>query len=205
MDAEQTADNAGKGPPMDVDNSPPPETKLQVTTTVEHLPPEATTSTNGGETANPEPIVQDDKAMSAPDRPLDPAKDVPMDVTENADMKQVLQVPPYAAPSELAPNDPISQPDPSKREASMSAVQPQTGSTSRPPSPVPPTPEPSATASASYLRLPPVSYTEAQSVDRPLNVSDALSYLDAVKTQFQDQPEVYNHFLDIMKDFKSQL
>ena len=40
---------------------------------------------------------------------------------------------------------------------------------------------------------------------RPLNVSDALGYLDAVKAQFQDKPDVYNHFLDIMKDFKSQL
>ncbi|KAJ7082535.1 histone deacetylase complex, SIN3 component [Mycena crocata] len=40
---------------------------------------------------------------------------------------------------------------------------------------------------------------------RPLNVTDALSYLDAVKHQFADQPEVYNRFLDIMKDFKSQV
>lgn len=40
---------------------------------------------------------------------------------------------------------------------------------------------------------------------RPLNVTDALTYLDAVKIQFQDKPDVYNHFLDIMKDFKSQL
>ncbi|KAJ8327725.1 hypothetical protein QVD99_003749 [Batrachochytrium dendrobatidis] len=39
---------------------------------------------------------------------------------------------------------------------------------------------------------------------RPLNVRDALSYLDQVKIQFGDQPEVYNRFLDIMKDFKSQ-
>ena len=40
---------------------------------------------------------------------------------------------------------------------------------------------------------------------RPLNVTDALSYLDAVKVQFQDKPDVYNHFLDIMKDFKSEV
>lgn len=40
--------------------------------------------------------------------------------------------------------------------------------------------------------------------ERPLNVTDALSYLDSVKIRFHDQPEVYNHFLDIMKDFKSQ-
>jgi paired amphipathic helix protein Sin3a len=39
---------------------------------------------------------------------------------------------------------------------------------------------------------------------RPLNVRDALSYLEMVKKQFQDQPEVYNRFLDIMKDFKQQ-
>lgn len=40
---------------------------------------------------------------------------------------------------------------------------------------------------------------------RPLNVTDALSYLDAVKIQFQDRPDVYNQFLDIMKDFKGQV
>lgn len=39
---------------------------------------------------------------------------------------------------------------------------------------------------------------------RPLNVTDALGYLDAVKKQFEDRPDVYNKFLDIMKDFKSQ-
>ncbi|KAJ7127188.1 hypothetical protein C8R44DRAFT_733814 [Mycena epipterygia] len=42
-------------------------------------------------------------------------------------------------------------------------------------------------------------------LDRPLNVTDALSYLDAVKNKFHDQPNVYNHFLDIMKEFKSQI
>ncbi|KAL4269176.1 Transcriptional regulatory protein Sin3-like protein [Pleurotus pulmonarius] len=40
---------------------------------------------------------------------------------------------------------------------------------------------------------------------RPLDVTDALSYLDAVKVQFQEKPDVYNRFLDIMKDFKSQV
>lgn len=37
-----------------------------------------------------------------------------------------------------------------------------------------------------------------------LKVEDALSYLDKVKLQFHDQPQVYNDFLDIMKEFKSQ-
>ncbi|CAG8503876.1 11727_t:CDS:10 [Diversispora eburnea] len=44
----------------------------------------------------------------------------------------------------------------------------------------------------------------AQNNKQALNVKDALSYLDQVKVQFSEQPEVYNHFLDIMKDFKSQ-
>ncbi|KAK8164263.1 hypothetical protein IWX90DRAFT_487539 [Phyllosticta citrichinensis] len=34
-------------------------------------------------------------------------------------------------------------------------------------------------------------------------LNDALSYLDQVKVQFHDHPDVYNKFLDIMKDFKS--
>ncbi|KAJ7157187.1 paired amphipathic helix [Mycena filopes] len=37
-----------------------------------------------------------------------------------------------------------------------------------------------------------------------LNITDALSYLDAVKSQYHDQPEVYERFLDIMKQFKNQ-
>lgn len=45
---------------------------------------------------------------------------------------------------------------------------------------------------------------EGDGEERQLNVTDALSYLDAVKIQFADRPDVYNHFLDIMKDFKSQ-
>ncbi|PPR01641.1 hypothetical protein CVT26_013124 [Gymnopilus dilepis] len=40
------------------------------------------------------------------------------------------------------------------------------------------------------------------SLGRPLNVSDALAYLDAIKACFQDQPQVYNDFLDLMKEFK---
>jgi hypothetical protein len=58
------------------------------------------------------------------------------------------------------------------------------------------------------LSGPPAAPTAPQrtpEINRPLNVTDALSYLDAVKVQFQDQPDVYNKFLDIMKDFKSQV
>lgn len=51
----------------------------------------------------------------------------------------------------------------------------------------------------------PAPISKSPETARPLNVTDALSYLDAVKNQFQNQPEVYNRFLDIMKDFKSQV
>ncbi|EGD81011.1 hypothetical protein PTSG_10955 [Salpingoeca rosetta] len=39
---------------------------------------------------------------------------------------------------------------------------------------------------------------------RRLKVEDALTYLDRVKAHFGSQPTVYNSFLNIMKDFKSQ-
>lgn len=35
-------------------------------------------------------------------------------------------------------------------------------------------------------------------------MTDALSYLDAVKAQFSEHPDVYNKFLDIMKEFKTE-
>jgi paired amphipathic helix protein Sin3a len=34
-------------------------------------------------------------------------------------------------------------------------------------------------------------------------VDDALSYLEQVRQQFADNPEVYNDFLEVMKEFKS--
>ncbi|KAK7032931.1 histone deacetylase complex, SIN3 component [Favolaschia claudopus] len=67
--------------------------------------------------------------------------------------------------------------------------------------------QPTASASPT-IDITPASFSGSQNttpLDRPLNVTDALSYLDAVKHKFHDQPNVYNHFLDIMKEFKSQI
>jgi paired amphipathic helix protein Sin3a len=61
---------------------------------------------------------------------------------------------------------------------------------------VPSTP-PSATAS------PAPTGAQTHQLHR-LKVEDALSYLDQVKYKFGNQPQVYNDFLDIMKEFKSQ-
>ncbi|KAL9544533.1 hypothetical protein MBANPS3_007578 [Mucor bainieri] len=61
------------------------------------------------------------------------------------------------------------------------------------------------TAAAAAAPSAPASATSNSSSGyRPLNVKDALTYLDQVKMKFADQAKVYNRFLDIMKEFKSQ-
>ncbi|MCJ8736202.1 hypothetical protein PDJAM_G00256140 [Pangasius djambal] len=50
----------------------------------------------------------------------------------------------------------------------------------------------------------PTASAPGQQQFQRLKVEDALSYLDQVKLQFGSQPQVYNDFLDIMKEFKSQ-
>lgn len=60
---------------------------------------------------------------------------------------------------------------------------------------------------------PPLPNEPSQGTEQPLmdprpldlRVTDALSYLDAVKAQFKDEPGVYGRFLDIMKDFKLEM
>ena len=53
-------------------------------------------------------------------------------------------------------------------------------------------------------RPPTASMSESTS-ERVLNVNDAMTYLDAIKKQFAGNQDVYNEFLNIMKDFKSQM
>jgi paired amphipathic helix protein Sin3a len=79
----------------------------------------------------------------------------------------------------------------------VSAMTPGRVTTSPPPPPQVSTPGFQSTPQ-------PQPQPQPQSSYRPLNVKDALTYLDQVKVQFQDRPDVYNKFLDIMKDFKSQ-
>lgn len=90
-----------------------------------------------------------------------------------------------------------------------SAINPQTSINLSTPTQVPPTAAPILTSlnasSSSQTQNPPASAPNPQNKYRPLNVRDALSYLDQVKVQFHDSPGVYNKFLDIMKDFKTQM
>ena len=41
--------------------------------------------------------------------------------------------------------------------------------------------------------------------DRTRDITDAMRYLDDVKTRFQDRPDVYYGFMDILRDFKRNL
>lgn len=36
-----------------------------------------------------------------------------------------------------------------------------------------------------------------------MQITDAIAYLDRVRTEFSDQPDVYNRFLQVMRDFKA--
>ncbi|XP_040564343.1 paired amphipathic helix protein Sin3a isoform X2 [Lepeophtheirus salmonis] len=65
-----------------------------------------------------------------------------------------------------------------------------------------PPPPPSLSVNASGN--PQQQQQQQQQQFQRLKVEDALSYLDQVKFKFGSKPKVYNDFLDIMKEFKSQ-
>jgi paired amphipathic helix protein Sin3a len=68
---------------------------------------------------------------------------------------------------------------------------------------VPPPPPPQAAAMMQQQQQQPNSNNN-NGQWRELRVEDALNYLDHVKMEFKDRPKVYNQFLAIMKNFKSQ-
>jgi hypothetical protein len=53
------------------------------------------------------------------------------------------------------------------------------------------------------VRAPIPGSNKGHELKKQLKETDALEYLNLVKVQFGDSPEIYNKFLDIMKDFKS--
>ncbi|XP_062705105.1 paired amphipathic helix protein Sin3a isoform X2 [Aedes albopictus] len=63
---------------------------------------------------------------------------------------------------------------------------------------------PTNVISSAQPQPPPPPPPQGQAQFQRLKVEDALSYLDQVKFRFGNQPQVYNDFLDIMKEFKSQ-
>ncbi|KAF0306131.1 Paired amphipathic helix protein Sin3a [Amphibalanus amphitrite] len=69
-------------------------------------------------------------------------------------------------------------------------------------------PESSDGSSAVVCVVPPVRRSPAETPLLPsyhrLKVEDVLSYQNQVKSKFQNNPQVHNDFLDIMKEFKAQ-
>nr|XP_049700906.1 paired amphipathic helix protein Sin3b isoform X3 [Helicoverpa armigera] len=65
-------------------------------------------------------------------------------------------------------------------------------------------PAPAPLATPPGVGVGPGAQQQAAGQFQRLKVEDALSYLDQVKYKFNTQPQVYNDFLDIMKEFKSQ-
>ena len=121
---------------------------------------------------------------------------------------------PYPVPDDLPPLAPNAS---ANNVSSSSLHTPRAELAPLPRSPPHDLPLPNATGTPRLLSSPDMVVSNADGTSpmeaapnspessRPLNVTDALSYLDAVKQQFNDKPDVYNHFLDIMKDFKSQV
>jgi len=226
MDGDQEAESSGHG------NTTQPDAAMDIEQDQKQRPPQPLATVpiaqddNDADAvpalappSNPEHIAAEMRtsASGASDQPLVTAEqDVAMDMTDGemvgeqpgqADRTASEAIEPAIAgkeeSTELPP--PAEELAEVKRDVSMPPVHPYAELA---PTQSPMTHESSASSSnapPSNVPLPPLSFVEGQPQERQLNVTDALSYLDAVKVQFQDQPEVYNQFLDIMKDFKSQL
>ncbi|KAI9346076.1 hypothetical protein DFJ73DRAFT_482536 [Zopfochytrium polystomum] len=106
---------------------------------------------------------------------------------------------PSAGPAGGPTMGPIASPPPPSQPFMHSAPQPQSQRISH----VPPQ-HPHGPDAGMNQGSPSSPDMEQQGANRALNVDDALAYLNHVKIQFQEQPDVYNSFLDIMKEFKSQ-
>lgn len=48
-----------------------------------------------------------------------------------------------------------------------------------------------------------VSSSGSASTTQSMQLNDAFAYLDRVRAEFADQPEIYNKFLQVMREFKS--
>ncbi|KZT30944.1 PAH2 domain-containing protein, partial [Neolentinus lepideus HHB14362 ss-1] len=173
--------------PAEIPTTSEPSTRPVVSMDEALDPPVASraSSTSMAELAAParlSPVIL--SRVSNPPTPMSPATSTATAVPQDIRVGSSSSAPGPIIP---APSDPETKPMEAMRE-----IRPLTGSSPE----TSPTPPPKTSGSGG---------AGGSAAARPLNVTDALSYLDAVKAQFQDQPDVYNRFLDIMKDFKSEL
>jgi paired amphipathic helix protein Sin3a len=87
-------------------------------------------------------------------------------------------------------NDGPRQPSPAVGPGAARQTVPPIAASGPTPQQQPPPPSQASRASTAHLR--------------ELRVEDALLYLDHVKMEFKDRPQIYNEFLAIMKNFKTQ-
>lgn len=72
-----------------------------------------------------------------------------------------------------------------------------------------PVPAPSASTAIPLTSTTPTSTTSnvtsagSTSTTQSMQLNDAFAYLDRVRAEFADQPEIYNKFLQVMREFKS--
>ncbi|KAG9013164.1 Transcriptional regulatory protein sin3 [Tulasnella sp. JGI-2019a] len=169
----------------------------------------------------PSHILSEPPQTAVPPRPMPPPapehSQQPFPVSTQDDTGSASINPSASNPGVRSPVPPASQTWPATALPSTGpptpAPPPTNEKTDRSPSlqvqPAPPaipqetTPHP-GTPSTTGIGLDPSEASSPPGSLRPLNVKDALSYLEMVKVKFQDKAEVYNQFLDIMKDFKSQ-
>ena len=173
-------------PPLPARALSPPDT----------LPTTEHTSTSAEQSpSQPLPITSahESRSLARSPRPAAPPDDVQSTAAGDGSATSVQPPQPPPPPSRLRSHDSLTG----------AALHTRSRATSVKPDPVP-----TENGSSNGAPAAPASNSaqgNGSNNNRPLNVTDALSYLDAVKVQFHDKPDVYNHFLDIMKDFKSQM
>ena len=160
-----------------------PRTYMEMAAAATKSVPPAVQAPSGGEVAKPTVAAE----------PAVPAA--------STAINQPPQPPPKAPPAPpAAPPRPAPAAPPAAAPAAVTAAVSATGANAGgPPQPRPGGPPSGAAPPAKPPQPPP-----GGGGMKELRVEDALLYLDDVKREFGDRPRVYNEFLAIMKNFKSQ-
>mmetsp|Transcript_27369 Transcript_27369/g.65663 ORF Transcript_27369/g.65663 Transcript_27369/m.65663 type:complete len:1810 (+) Transcript_27369:69-5498(+) len=202
VSAAPVAANGDKTAPMDVDKEEKQTDAVESTTT---------TKPDG---ENPTSMETDEPVASGGDEKVKAETQSSTVEKPPAAVEAAKEQPPTVPAATVPPPEPTANNQNADGQAPPSAAMP-------PAAPVPPPAAPAAAAPAVPAPpavAPPIGAVGAAAAPpnahaRPpmmggglkeLRVEDALIYLDDVKREFGDRPRVYNEFLAIMKNFKSQ-
>lgn len=179
---------------MEVDSTTPNGTVTEDTAIAP--PPAAAVSDNGGTVTAME--IDDGKEHVAAADAADPTEPTVMETDSEVLADAVLaKSPPPPAPAAVAAVE--QPPQAATRQPTVAAEPAAPAAMAGPPPGAPP-------VAAGAPPPPPPAGGGGMFVGgmKELRVEDALLYLDDVKREFGDRPRVYNEFLAIMKNFKSQ-